>query len=78
MPSLAAVDRVKAGRRPLGKRRAPAAAGVAALRVLDLDHLGAQFAEDHPGIGRGDRVADLDDDKTGKRAGGGHRFTTKA
>ena len=71
--ALGAVDRVKAGRRAFQKRRPPAAAGVAALRVLDLDDLGAQLAEDHPGIGRGNAVPDLDDDKAGQGFGGGHR-----
>lgn len=34
----------------------------------DLDHLGAQFTEDHPGIGRRDAAADLDE--RGWQAGG--------
>src|SRR5438105_2830512 len=45
---------------------------VAALRVLDLDHLGAELPEDHPGIGRGDRMADLDNHNSGQRTDGGH------
>lgn len=34
----------------------------------DPDDLGAQFAEDHHGIGLGDAVVDLDHDTAGKRA----------
>jgi hypothetical protein len=40
-------------------------ARIAALRVLALDNHGAEFAEDHPDIRRGDVVADFDDDKAG-------------
>ena len=68
IPRFAAVDRVKAGGGPGGEGRTPAAGGVAGARVLDLDHLGAELAEDHPGIGGGDALADLDHDETGKRA----------
>jgi hypothetical protein len=39
----------------------------------DLGHLDAQFTEDHPGIGHCDAVADLDDNKAGKRADRRHR-----
>src|SRR5947209_1176351 len=56
--ALGPVDRVERRRGALLERRPPAAGGVAALRVLDLDHLGPEFAEDHPGIGRCDRMAD--------------------
>ena len=75
MPRLARLTAWNAGRRALGEGRPPAAAGVAALRVLDLDHLGAELAEDHPGIGRGDAVADLDHDEAGKRTGARHRHS---
>jgi len=51
---------MKGGRRALRKGRAPTAAGVAALRVFDLDDLGAEFAEDHSGIRRRNAVTDLD------------------
>src|SRR5439155_9687024 len=71
-PMLRPVDRMETGRGALLERRAPAARRVAALRVLDLDDLGAELAEDHPGIGRGDRVADLDDDNSGQRTDGRH------
>ncbi len=76
--ALGAVDRVKARRRPFHKRRPPAARRVAGPGVLDLDHLGPQLAEDHPGIRRRNAVPDLDNDKTGQRFGSGHPiFTTE-
>src|SRR5215471_20241044 len=53
--------------------RPAAPAGIAASRVLDLDHLGPKLAEDHPGIGSRDAVADLDDNDAGKRTDARHR-----
>jgi len=42
---LRPVKGVECGRGPFGKRRPPAAAGVASLRILDLDDLSAELAE---------------------------------
>src|SRR5579871_903655 len=64
---------MKAGRRSGGKRRAPAARRIAGARIFDLDDLGAEFAEDHAGIGRRNAVADFDHGKPGKRSSARHR-----
>src|SRR5262245_59691481 len=69
---------MKRGRGVPGKRRAPTAARIAPLRVLDFDDLGAELAEDHPGIGGGDAVTDLDNGKAGERAGARHRNASSA
>ena len=67
--ALVAVDRLERGRRAVEERRPPLARVVAG-GLLDLDHLGAEVAEDLPGDGRGDAVAELHDDDAGERKGG--------
>src|SRR5262249_51207165 len=71
--ALRTVEGVKGGCRSVSKGRAPAAARIAPFGVLDLDDLCAELAEDHPGIGCGDAVTDLDHDGAGKRTGARHR-----
>ncbi len=46
---------------------AEAAEGVAAVRVLDLDDVGAEVGEHHPGQRPGDHGRQLDDPDAGKR-----------
>ena len=56
------------------ERRAVAAHAVAGLRVLDLDHLGAEVAEDLAGQGPGQDRRGVDDAEAGERSvGGSHR-----
>ena len=71
-PALGAVEGVKRGGGIPGKRRAPAAAGVTPIRVLDFDDFGTELAKDHPGIGCGDAVTDFDHGETEKWASARH------
>ena len=59
--ALAPVQRMIGRGGAIPERRAPAARVIAAVRILDLDHLGAEFGEDEPRIGRGYAVPYLDD-----------------
>jgi len=59
--ALAPIDRVKRHRRAVDERRSPGAGIVAAPRLLDLDHLGAEIAEDLARHGPGQVLADLHD-----------------
>jgi hypothetical protein len=43
------------------ERRAPDAGIVAAVGLLDLDHVGAHVGQDHPGQRTGQRLAHFDD-----------------
>ena len=81
--ALVAVDREEIGGGPrpgldrADPRRTPAA-GRIALRWLDLDHLGAEVAEQHRAVRPGQDRRAVDDAESGERAGGlvgsvGHR-----
>ncbi len=61
--SLADPDQRVAARRG----RAEVAAGVAAQRVLDLEHFGTELAEDAGTVGAGDDGGDVDDTDAGQR-----------
>jgi len=68
---LVAPDHRPPGRQALGQAAAPLAHGIAHLRVLHLDHLGPEVAQDLAAERPGDQGAHLDDDEARKRAGGG-------
>src|SRR5690606_5270377 len=68
---LVAPDHRPPGRQALGQAAAPLAHGIAAAGILQLDHLGAEVAEDLAAEGAGDQRAHLDDPQAGKRALGG-------
>jgi hypothetical protein len=59
--ALASVQRVIGRSCAVPERRAPATRVIAAVRIFDLDHLGAELGEDEPRIGRGYAVPYLDD-----------------
>jgi len=58
--ALVAVDRQVVGGHALADRRQPGA-GVVAARALDLDHVGAQVAEQHRGVGPGQHTGEVGD-----------------
>ena len=59
---LVAVDGLKHAGGAVQERRTPVARVVAALRIFDLDHGGAEFGQHQSGDRRGDAVAQFDDD----------------
>ena len=61
--ALVAIERLKRGRRAVDEGRPPFAR-IVAVGLLDLDHFGAQVAQNLPGEGRGDAVSQFDDDKS--------------
>ncbi len=68
--SLVAVDRQVVGGLAAGKRRAPGA-GLVAVRLLDLDHVGAQVGEEHCGEGAREHAGAIEHAHAGQGGGRG-------
>jgi hypothetical protein len=64
---LVAVDPEEVGRDPVAHRGLPRA-GVVALGALDLDHLGAQVAQEHRGVGAGQDPGEVGDQQSRQRS----------
>ena len=58
--ALAAVHGEEVGGLAARERRAPGARLVAALRALDLDHVGAEVGEHHAGVGPGEHAREVE------------------